>query len=138
MTYKPIVISLPIADRATSHDFYRRALDLDTVGDLGDDGLPEPMQFVVNDGVRVMLIPRGGFGWITGDAPITPAGHHECLLAVSVTTAAEADALVDHAVAAGATLVTPTGQQPWGYAGAFADPDGHIWMVRAEDVASAF
>jgi uncharacterized protein len=26
----------------------------------------------------------------------------------------------------------PPGQQPWGYAGAFADPDGHIWMVRVE------
>jgi hypothetical protein len=34
-------------------------------------------------------------------------------------------------------LLVPTssprlGQQPWGYAGAFADSDGHIWMVRSE------
>jgi len=24
------------------------------------------------------------------------------------------------------------GQRPWGDAGAFADPDGHVWMVRSE------
>lgn len=33
---------------------------------------------------------------------------------------------------AGASIVTEPGQQPWGFAGAFADPDRHIWMVRAE------
>ena len=30
------------------------------------------------------------------------------------------------------TSSPPPGQQPWGYAGAFADPDGHVWMVRSE------
>jgi sugar lactone lactonase YvrE len=24
--------------------------------------------------------------------------------------------------------VTAPGTQPWGYAGTFADPDGHVWM----------
>jgi hypothetical protein len=33
-------------------------------------------------------------------------------------------------------FVTEPGQQPWGYAGSFADPDGHIWMVRSESPAS--
>lgn len=29
-------------------------------------------------------------------------------------------------------LRTPLpGRQPWGYAGAFADPDGHLWMITA-------
>lgn len=29
-------------------------------------------------------------------------------------------------------LVTETGQQSRGYAGTFASPDAHIWMVTAE------
>ncbi len=26
--------------------------------------------------------------------------------------------------------MTEPNEQRWGYAGAFADPDGHLWMVR--------
>ena len=136
MNFEPIVISLPIADRPTSYDFYRRALGLEAVGEPADDGVPEPLQFVVNAGVRVLLAPRAGFGRTIGKGQVTPPGHHECLLVISAATEADTDALVDRAVAAGADLVTPPGMQPWGYAGAFADPDGHIWMVRAEQVSS--
>jgi predicted lactoylglutathione lyase len=132
----PIVISLPIADRTTSYDFYRRALGLEAVGEPADDGVPEPLQFVVNTGVRVLLAPRAGFGWTIGDGQVTPRGYHECVIAIRAATEAATDALVARAVAAGATLVTPPGPQPWGYAGAFADPDGHIWMVRADQVSS--
>ncbi|MDG4836313.1 hypothetical protein O7631_07275 [Micromonospora sp. WMMD967] len=35
-------------------------------------------------------------------------------------------------VAAGADVVTEPTTQPWGYAGAFADPDGHLWMVSVD------
>ena len=35
---------------------------------------------------------------------------------------------------AGAEVVTEPGRQPWGYADAFADPDGHVWMVTAESL----
>jgi predicted lactoylglutathione lyase len=129
MTYEPIVISLPIADRATSHAFYRDALALEAVGELGDDGIPEPLQFVVNDGVRIMLVPRGGFGWTVGAGEVAAAGHHECLLAVTAPNPAEVAALVERAVAAGGMLVTAPGEQPWGYVGAFTDPDGHMWQV---------
>ena len=40
--------------------------------------------------------------------------------------------MIDKALAAGAEPVTAPGRQPWGYAGVFADPDGHVWMVTAE------
>jgi hypothetical protein len=30
------------------------------IGELADDGVPEPLQFTLNDGVRIMLIPTGG------------------------------------------------------------------------------
>jgi predicted lactoylglutathione lyase len=132
VNYAPIVVSLPIADRRTSHDFYRNALGLETIGEPGDDGIPEPLQFVVNDGLRLLMPPSDGFGFTIGEGRVAARGHHECLLVIGTATAEQADSVIEHALSAGAAIVTAPADQPWGYAGAFADPDGHIWMVRAE------
>lgn len=53
--HAPVIVSLPIADRRVSHDFYRAALGLAAVGEVAEDGLPEPLQFEVNEGLRLML-----------------------------------------------------------------------------------
>ena len=47
-------VCLPIKDRLVSHAFYT-ALVCDRR--VGDDGLPEPLQFEISVGLRVMLIP---------------------------------------------------------------------------------
>ena len=40
------------------------------------------------------------------------------------------DALLDVAVAAGATLVKPAADTFWGgYSGYFADPEGYLWEI---------
>lgn len=132
MQFGPIVVSLPIAQRQRSYDFYRAALGLETMGEAGDDGLPEPLQFVVNDGLRLMLPPSDGFGYTIGKEHVATPGSHECLLVIGTATPTEADAIIEQAVTAGAVVVTAPAAQPWGYAGSFADPDGHIWMVRAD------
>ena len=132
MPFAPLVVCLPTNDRPTSYAFYRDGLQLETVGELADDGVPEPLQVVVNDGVRLMLIPTGGFGWVIGDRDVAPPERCECLLSRSAEDDAEVRAVIDKALAAGAAPVTAPGRQPWGYAGAFADPDGHVWMVTAE------
>jgi uncharacterized protein len=132
----PVVVSLPTGDRMTSYLFYRDGLGFEPIGELADDGVPEPLQFALNDGIRLMLIPTGGFGWVIGDREVAPAGHSECVLSLSPGTEAGVDDLVKRARAAGAEVVTEPGQQPWGYAGAFADPDGHIWMVIANPLGA--
>ncbi|MGW3888858.1 VOC family protein [Micromonospora chokoriensis] len=132
MTFAPVIVSLPIADRATSYRFYSDGLGLDAVGEMADDGIPEPLQFVVNDGLRLMLVPTGGFGWVIGRHEVAPKGQSECVLNLGVAAPADADALVDRARTAGADVVTEPAAQPWGYAGVFADPDGHLWMVSAD------
>lgn len=68
MSHTPVVVSLPIEDRRTSFAFYRDGLGFDAVGEPAEDGVPEPLQFAVNDGLRLMLIPTGGFGWVIGAA----------------------------------------------------------------------
>jgi uncharacterized protein len=48
----------------------------------------------------------------------------------NVRTAAEVDAVMATAQRAGATIVKPAQSTFWGgYAGHFADPDGHLWEI---------
>lgn len=131
MSLSSVIISLPVADRKTSFAFYGSAMGLTALGEPAEDGVPEPLQFALNDGVTLMLIPSGGFGWIIGDREVAPPGLSECVLNVRAESARGVDDLVERAQHAGADVVSRPAQQPWGYAGAFADPDGHVWMVTS-------
>jgi predicted lactoylglutathione lyase len=133
-TITPFLISLPTADRVRAHAFYRDGLGLEAVGELADDGVPEPLVVVVNDATRLMLIPTGGFGWVAGGA-VAEAGTSECLLGVTVGREDEVVDIVERARAAGATVTAEPESKPWGYAATFADPDGHLWTVTAGDLA---
>lgn len=123
------VVSLPIDDRPRSHRFYQEAFGLEAVGDLADDGVPEPLQFTVDRDTTLMLIPRDGFGWVVGGHSVAAPGVSECLLTIVVDTDAQVAAHVERAVAAGASVVAEPSHQPWGHCATIADPDGHLWMV---------
>ncbi|QIN83325.1 VOC family protein [Rubrobacter tropicus] len=126
-------VCLPTKDRRVSHAFYT-ALGFAAVGDeLEDDGLPEPLQFEISAGLRVMLIPLRGFGWVIGGRKRSPRDAHECLVVIGLATDAAVDELMRRAQDAGAEIVIEAGNQQWGYAGAFADPDGHMWQVTRAD-----
>ncbi|MGH3499903.1 MAG: VOC family protein [Nocardioidaceae bacterium] len=129
MSPAPVMVGLSIADRRTSYEFYCAGLGFTAVGEPADDGVPEPLQLALNDGLRVMLIPTGGFGWVLGNRAVAPNGQHECILTVNVATPTEVDGLVERARGAGAEMVTEPTDQPWGYSATFADPDGHVWQV---------
>lgn len=125
-------VCLPIRNRSASHDFYT-ALGFRPVGELGDDGLPEPLQFEISDGLRVMLIPTRGFGWVIGGRKRSPRDTHECLVVIGLATEAAVDKFVRRAQDAGARIVTEPGDQQWGYVGVVADPDGHLWQIGRTD-----
>ncbi|HET8951700.1 MAG TPA: VOC family protein [Solirubrobacteraceae bacterium] len=127
----PVTLALPIAERAAALAFYRDALGLEAFGAPGSDGIPEPLQFAVNEGLTLMLVPTGGFGWVIGDREVAEPWACECLLSLDAPDPAAVDALVARAAAAGASVVVEPAQQPWGYAGTFADLDGHLWSVVA-------
>ncbi|MFG1816972.1 VOC family protein [Kribbella sp. NPDC049174] len=125
-----MIISLPIEDRPRSYAFYREAFGFTAIGELAEDGIPEPLQFALTDDVRLMLIPTGGFGWVLGDHPAAPRGTSECILSISLDTEAAVDSLYTQATTAGATPIgTPT-RKPWAYTGTLTDPDGHVWMLE--------
>lgn len=127
-----VVISLPIADRRASYAFFRDVLGLEAFGEPAADGVPEPLQFRLAAGTVLMLVPSGGFGWVVDPHQVAERGHSECVLGVSAADAAGVDELVARAESAGARVLSPPGQKPWGYVGTFADLDGHVWMVTAE------
>jgi predicted lactoylglutathione lyase len=61
---------------------------------------------VLNDGVRIMLIPTGGFGWITGGHNVAPAGSSECVISINARDDAGVDEVLERAFPSGATIVT--------------------------------
>jgi predicted lactoylglutathione lyase len=126
-----ITVALPVADRAGTFAFYGEGLGFHPLGDPGEDGVPEPLQFVLNDGVAVMFIPSGGFAWVTGNRLTAPSDQSECLLVVTLADRRDVLAMVDRARGAGAEIVMEPAVQPWGYTAVFADPDGHLWQVRS-------
>jgi predicted lactoylglutathione lyase len=126
----PVVISLPIADRRTSMNFYRRFLDLEPFGDPADDGVPEPLQFALTAGTTLMLVPRGGFGWVVGETrEVAAPPHTECLVSLAADSTEAVAARTERARDAGGTVVGEPGERPWGYVAVVADPDGHLWQV---------
>ena len=128
----PVVIVLPTEDRRRSFAFYANGLGLEPVGELAEDGVPEPLQFVLNDGVRLVLVPTEGFGWLTSNQPTARPDVSECLLVLTVADERAVRKLVEHARHAEAEVLREPAQQPWGYSSAFADPDGHIWQVTPQ------
>lgn len=126
--FTPATLALPVEDRMRSYRFYRD-LGLATPGDPADDGVPEPLKVVVNDAFSLMLVPYGGFGWVTAYQETVSPGTVECQVGVTVSTRAEVDEFVAAAGAAGGAVLSESQEQAWGYCGVFADPDGHQWMV---------
>ena len=67
---------------------------------------------------------------LDGDMARENAGHGHIALAHNTRTEAEVDAIIDHAVASGGSLLKAAHKAGWGgYSGYFADPDGHAWEV---------
>jgi uncharacterized protein len=121
-------LCLPTRNRRVSHAFYE-ALGFVAVGELAEDGVPEPLQFAINPGLRVMLIPSVGFGWVIGGRKRASRVEHECQIILARPSDSAVDELMRRAKDAGAKMVFAAGAQKWGYAGAFTDPDGHMWHV---------
>jgi predicted lactoylglutathione lyase len=125
-----LVVSLPVADRPRASAFYRRFLDREPPGEPQDDGEPEPLQFELGPGCRLMLVPEGGFGWVIGEErQVADAASTEVILSLTAPDEAGVDRLAQVAVEAGGSVVSAPAQQPWGYSATVADPDSHLWQV---------
>jgi uncharacterized protein len=92
-----------------------------------------------NDDAEVVFFQAGHMvlglwsrGSLAEDAriPAAGSGFSGITLAYNTRTREEVDAVLAEATAAGATIPKPAEDTFWGgYAGYFADPDGHLWEV---------
>ena len=128
-----VVIALPTVDRFRAYAF-AIAHDLETPGDVAENGVPEPLRVQLNESTALMYIPTGGFGWVTAGRPTAEPGTSECLVSLQAGSASEVDELVGRVEAAGGRVVSGPEQKSWGYSGTFTDPDGHLWESIVSEI----
>jgi catechol 2,3-dioxygenase-like lactoylglutathione lyase family enzyme len=130
------IITLAVADLERAHAFYRDGLGLESRGVLGTEFVGDEVNpagaialFELRNGLLLSLYPRTE---LAKDAkvPLGPPKAGEFSVGHAVSSAAEVDALLAQAQAAGATLTDRPHDRPWGiYSGYFRDPDGHLWEI---------
>lgn len=117
------MITLGVSDLAKSITFYEQGLGFPKM-----DSPPEVAFFTLN-GSWLGLYGRES---LAEDAQVSPqgSGFAGFALAHNVDSEHAVDAVIEQAVAAGATLVKRPQKVFWGgYSGYFADPDGYLWEV---------
>ena len=118
------VITLGVSDMARSVAFYRDGLGLP----LNDD--KPPVAYFPLEGAWIALFPSEDLRRYAGlQTPFSPAPA-PITLSCNLESKEAVDAAMADAAAAGARIVTSAQDFSWGgYAGWFADPDGHLWEM---------
>jgi uncharacterized glyoxalase superfamily protein PhnB len=124
------LITLGVDDLPRALAFYRDGLGWPTQGIVGGQFEHGAVAFFdLAGGLRLALWPRASLAHDAGIA-IGPRSATEITLAHNVASAAEVDDAMSQAERAGARIIKPAQKTFWGgYAGYFADPDGHVWEV---------
>jgi uncharacterized protein len=129
------VITPGVDDVQRALRFYREGLGLPSPGVVGTEFQPDE----TNPGGAVAMFELDGGLILAGygrddlakDAGVSFAPGTGAFSIGHIVPSREAvDALLERAVEAGATLLQPGRDRPWGiYAGYFRDPDGHLWEI---------
>ena len=134
MPTSSLTVCLPTADLDSAYRFYREAVGFPVIGvPVGPDERPEPVQFELPTGAFLMLIPTGGFGWVTPGQSTAPRGTAETVLTLRAWTRTAVDSLVTRAAAGGGEIRDEENMQVFGYTRWFTDLDSHLWMVTTSD-----
>ncbi len=117
------LVTLGVRDLPRSRAFYER------LGFTASSASQPTVVFLRAGGVALSLFDRAA---LAADACVADSapGFSGVTLACNVASEAAVDAMIAHAVVCGAVLRKPGQKVFWGgYAGYFADPDGHLWEV---------
>jgi predicted lactoylglutathione lyase/uncharacterized protein YndB with AHSA1/START domain len=119
-------ITLPVEDLERSIAFYRDGFGLPV--DRSPDH--DHVALALPGGLYLVLIQSAEFSKFAelADQVVVPRGASECILSFFAARKNEVDAILERVGAAGGSVVEAT-EQPWGYAGYFADPDTHLWEI---------
>jgi catechol 2,3-dioxygenase-like lactoylglutathione lyase family enzyme len=124
------VITLGVDDLDRALRFYRDGLGLPTDGIIGQEFEHGAVAFFrLQAGVLLAVWPRASLAHDAG-LPQANAGGTGMSLGHNVGNRQEVDAVMAQAESAGARIIKPAHDTFWGgYAGYFADPDGHLWEI---------
>jgi uncharacterized protein len=130
------VITLGVGDLGRAVTFYRDGLGLASEGITGtqypgDDEHPAgaAAMFTLDDGLVLSLYPRSELAKDAGVGLEMTSGSGVSIGHI-VESRIEVDRVLDLAGRAGAQVLGPAHERPWGiYSGYFSDPDGHLWEV---------
>lgn len=122
MEQRVSLVTLGVADVKRARTFYER---------LGWEGQEvEETVFFQAGGMALVLWGRENLARDCGTTGSGTRGFAGVALAQNVRSAAEVDAIVAAARHAGGTITRPPAETFYGgYAGCFADPDGHLWEI---------
>jgi catechol 2,3-dioxygenase-like lactoylglutathione lyase family enzyme len=116
------LITLGVSDLGRSRAFY------ESLGWRGQE--VEETAFFPAGGLAMVLWDRRKLAADAGVAGDATEGFRGITLAHNVRTAREVDELLARAESAGGTVTKPPAKTFYGgYAGYFADPDGHLWEI---------
>lgn len=130
------VVTLAVADLDRALTFYRDGLGFPTEGLIGaefqgDEETPDGTTavFQLDGGLMLAVYPRSELAKDAG-VPLTGPKPGEFSIGQAVATRAEVDEVIAQAKAAGAAVIDPPHDRPWGiYSGYLQDPDGHLWEI---------
>ena len=90
----------------------------------------EAIIFIQMGGMALSLFQHDALAEDAGVAPVPSSGFRGVTLAYNARTKGEVDTVMAQAAKAGGRKMRPAAETSWGgYAGYFADPDGHLWEV---------
>lgn len=124
------LLTLGVDDLEKAVRFYRDGLGWKTDGIVGKEFEHGAVAFFdLQAGLRLALWPRKSLAHDSG-VPLAPRAATELSIGHNVASKAEVDAAMARAKNAGAVIIKAAHDTFWGgYAGYFADPDGHLWEV---------
>jgi catechol 2,3-dioxygenase-like lactoylglutathione lyase family enzyme len=124
------MLTLGADDLERSVRFYGDGLGLATEGIVGTEFEHGAVAFFdLQAGLKLAVFNRGDLAHDAGVSR-TPPSATEFSIGHNVRTREAVDAIMHQAKTAGATIIKPAQDTFWGgYAGYFADPDGHLWEI---------
>jgi uncharacterized protein len=136
LTARIHVLTLGVSDLERATSFYRDGLGLPSPGITatefgGDDKHPAGAiaMFTLDDGLRLALYPRSELAKDAGVDASHTAGSGLSIGHI-VERREDVDRVLDLARRAGARVLGPAHDRPWGIcSGYFSDPDDHLWEV---------
>ncbi len=124
-----IFVNLPVKDLNRSVSFFTK-LGFSFNAQFTDENAT---CMIVSESIFIMLLVEKFFKTFTQKEISDATKTTEAIIAISVESREQVDAMVKKALEAGGSKSNEPQDHGWMYAHSFQDPDGHLWEVLYTD-----